>query len=109
MIEVHISEERIQQLLDAGVTTVVSPLGKPEPVFMFSGPGLSIARLAYTDELPQLAYSATDQSLWDVAILRPEPKRPTSASGFLERLKQRQQANNAAAASPAPNQEGTQP
>lgn len=75
MIDVTITPERAQALLDSGARMIIGPYGEPEPMFMFTGPGLLMARLAYDDtELPTtLDWQGPDgQSLWDVAVLRLE-------------------------------------
>ncbi|AHJ86338.1 hypothetical protein 32HC_60 [Mycobacterium phage 32HC] len=73
MIDVEISKERAEQLIAAGCRPV-QPFGLniSEVVFMFTGPGLAMAKLAYTDALPADVIDVTAQEPWDIATLRIE-------------------------------------
>ncbi|MBU8834422.1 hypothetical protein [Mycolicibacterium goodii] len=75
MIDVEISKERAEQLIAAGCQTVQA-LTHNEPVFMFTGPGLALAKIAYTDVLPADAIDVTAQEPWDIATLRVEQSKP---------------------------------
>lgn len=70
MIQLTISTERAQQLIEDGAQTIADPLGSGQ-AFVFTGPGLSLARLVYGGASPSYYLSdATDDSEWDIAILR---------------------------------------
>ncbi|AUV60837.1 hypothetical protein I5J35_gp59 [Mycobacterium phage Rem711] len=75
MIDVEISQERAEQLIAAGYQTVL-PAALGERVFMFTGPGLALAKLAYTDALPADVIDVTAQEPWDIATLRIERSKP---------------------------------
>ena len=72
MIDVEIPVERAEQLLRCGMKTVKSPCGPSGLVFFFTGPGMSLARLAYGGVVDRNWLDFTDQSQWDIAILRIE-------------------------------------
>lgn len=76
MIEVGISQARADELLRDGVRAVMDPRGthRREPVFMFTGPGMYLAEIAYGEALPSDTRALYDGSLWDVAILYVEQK-----------------------------------
>lgn len=73
MIQLDITKERAMQLIESGAQTITDPLGTG-PAFVFTGPGLSLAEIAYTDALPATALRPTDMSEWDIAILRVRPE-----------------------------------
>lgn len=73
MIQVDITEERAQQLVQNGAQTIADPLGNG-PAFVFTGPGLSLARLVYGGAVASCFIDATDMSEWDIAILRVRPE-----------------------------------
>ena len=70
MIEVTITRERAAELVNDGA----QPINwHGNAVFMFTGPGMRVAEIAYGVALPSDSYDLTDQSMWDIAILTPEP------------------------------------
>jgi hypothetical protein len=69
MIQLDITEERADELYSAGARTVTDPLSIG-PAFIFTGPGLSLARLVYGDARPSNFIALDDMSVWDIAILR---------------------------------------
>ncbi|OCB56166.1 hypothetical protein A5722_14820 [Mycobacterium vulneris] len=73
MIQLTITAERAEQLIADGAQTVADPLGIG-PAFVFTGPGLSLAGLAYGGALPSSFVDPYDMSEWDIAILRPQPE-----------------------------------
>lgn len=77
MIQLDITPERAEQLIADGAQTIADPLGTG-PAFVFTGPGLSLAQLAYSGALPSTFIDATDMSEWDIAILRIRPEWATS-------------------------------
>lgn len=72
MIEVTITKTRAESLFASGIRTVQDPrLGTGE-VFVFTGPGVTLAKVAYGGLQPEEAFDPTDTSSWDIAILRIE-------------------------------------
>lgn len=70
MIQLDITAERAEQLIADGAQTIADPLGTG-PAFVFTGPGMSLALIAYTAALPSEGMRIDDMSEWDIAILRP--------------------------------------
>lgn len=83
MIEVEIPVEQAKRLCANGFQQVPIHFGNRGIGFFFSGPGLSLARLAYDGYAETDWLDLTDQSRWDVAILhtsndRTNPNEPST-------------------------------
>lgn len=70
MIEVTITRERAAELVADGAQPIT---WHGSSAFMFTGPGMRVAEIAYGVALPSDRVDPTDQSMWDIAILTPEP------------------------------------
>jgi hypothetical protein len=73
MIEVKITHERALELISDGAQMITYG---GRLAFIFTGPGVQVAEIAYGIKLPSDKGDLTDQSPWDIAILTPEDLEP---------------------------------
>lgn len=77
MIDLDISEDRAAELGAAGFRPVSLGPFRRGYGFTFTGPGLSLAKLAYgSGPVEKDWLDFTDQSKWDIAILRVVTEEP---------------------------------